>query len=282
MQGAARPDIYAYLDYREFLRDEYEHRKRHQRGFSYRWFAKKAGLSAPNFLQLVIQRKRNLTSESAQKFAAALDLGVPEARFFSDLVGFNQAQTPAEKNLHFERLGSYRRHRAVRALERSEYDYYSTWYVPVIRELVTCAGFREEPEWIAKHLIPNITTAQASQALELLLRLGFLVRGEDGTLKQADPLISTGPEVRSLAVKNFHHQMMERAAASIEIVPREARDISSLTVALGPEGLKAFKQEIVALRARLLEVSAQEQEPSRVVQLNFQLFPLAHTDEEAP
>lgn len=279
MARAQKVDIFGYLDYRAFLRDSYEHKKRHQRGFSYRWFARKAGLSSPNFLQLVIQGKRNLSSESAQRFAEALGLDTTESRFLGDLVSFNQATTPAEKNAHYERLSSYRKHRAVRALELSEFEYYSRWYVPVIRELVTCDGFEESPEWIASKLIPPITPAQASQALELLLRLGFLVREEGGRLVQADPLLSTGPEVRSLAVGNFHRQMMERAAASIELVEREWRDISALTVALGPEAFKLFKQKIVQLRSELLGLSAAEKTPTRVIQLNFQLFPLANTEE---
>jgi uncharacterized protein (TIGR02147 family) len=280
MPSTREPDLFAYLDYRAYLRDVYEHKKSAQRGFSYRWFARKAGLSAPNYLQLVIQGKRNLTPETAQKFAVALGLDATEARFFGDLVGFNQASSAAEKNLYYERLGSYRRHRAVRSVERDEFDYCSTWYVPVVREFVTCPGFRPDPEWISKHLIPPISPTQAAQAIELLLGLGFLVRGPDGSLRQESPLLSTGPEVRSLAIGNFHRQMMERAAASIELVPREWRDISSLTVALSPQGLQEFKQEIVALRAKLLERSAAEQNPTRVVQLNFQLFPMAFTDEE--
>jgi uncharacterized protein (TIGR02147 family) len=282
MVRSQRVDIFSYLDFRLFLRDEYELRKKQQRGFSYRWFAKKAGLSSPNFLQLIIQGKRNLSSETAQRFAEALSLDSTEARFFGDLVGFNQASSVSEKNAHYERLSGYRKHRAVRAVERNEFEYYSRWYVPVIREMVTCEGFREEPEWIAARLIPVITATQAGQAIELLLQLGFLVRDDCGKLRQADPLLSTGPEVRSLAVGNFHRQMMERAAAAIELVEREWRDISALTVALGPETFKLFKQKIVALRKELLEISANEQRPSRVIQMNFQLFPMASTEEKEP
>jgi uncharacterized protein (TIGR02147 family) len=99
-------------------------------------------------------------------------------------------------------------------------------------------------------------------------------------LRQGEVLLSTGPEVRSLAVGNFHRQMMERAAASIELVAREERDISGLTVALSAEACARFKQRIVELRAELLQLSAAETAPTRVVQLNFQLFPLATTEEE--
>jgi uncharacterized protein (TIGR02147 family) len=272
--------VYQYLDYRAFLRDAYRDRKQHQRGFSYRWFSRRAGLSSPNFLKLVIDGKRNLTVASARRFAAAFDLNVTETAFFCDLVAFNQARSPAEKNEYYERIRASRRHREVRALDHHEFDYFSRWYYPAVRELVACKGFRDDPAWIARRLVPPITPAQARHALELLTKLGLLRRDADGTLRQGEMLVSTGPEVRSLAVGNFHRQMMERAAASIELVAREERDISGLTVALSDEACHRFKQRIVELRAELLQLSAAETEATRVVQLNFQLFPLATTEEE--
>jgi uncharacterized protein (TIGR02147 family) len=272
--------VYRYLDYRAFLRDAYRDRKQHQRGFSYRWFSRRAGLRSPNFLKLVIDGKRNLTVASARRFAAAFDLNVTETAFFCDLVAFNQARSPAEKNEYYERIRASRRHREVRALDHHEFDYFSRWYYPAVRELVACKGFRDDPAWIARRLVPPITPAQARHALELLTKLGLLRRDADGTLRQGEMLVSTGPEVRSLAVGNFHRQMMERAAASIELVAREERDISGLTVALSDEACHRFKQRIVELRAELLQLSAAETEATRVVQLNFQLFPLATTEEE--
>ena len=272
--------VYRYLDYRAFLRDAYRDRKQHQRGFSYRWFSRRAGLRSPNFLKLVIDGKRNLTVASARRFAAAFDLNVTETAFFCDLVAFNQARSPAEKNEYYERIRASRRHREVRALDHHEFDYFSRWYYPAVRELVACKGFRDDPAWIARRLVPPITPAQARHALELLTKLGLLRRDADGTLRQGEMLVSTGPEVRSLAVGNFHRQMMERAAASIELVAREERDISGLTVALSDEACRRFKQRIVELRAELLQLSAAETEATRVVQLNFQLFPLATTEEE--
>jgi uncharacterized protein (TIGR02147 family) len=271
--------VYEYLDYRAFLRDAYRDLKAKQRGFSYRWFARRAGVVAPNFLKLVSDGKRNLTQPTARRFAEALGLDTQESVFFCNLVAFGQARTPAEKNSTYERLGAARGYRAVRSLERQDFEYLSRWYYPAVHELVSVRGFREDPDWIAQRLIPPITPAQAREALALLGKLGFLRRDESGVLRRADPLLSTGPEVRSLAIGNFHRQMMERAARSIELVDREDRDISGLTLALSRESFRMFKQKIVALRAELLQLSGEERAPTRVVQLNFQLFPLARNEE---
>ncbi len=279
---ALQVDVFAYFGYRAFLRDAYADLKQRQAGFSYRWFARRAGMTSPNFLKLVIDGKRNLSAASTERFATALELSSNETAFFRELVGFGQARSAAEKNRHFERIGAYRQHRAVCALERHQFESLSHWWYPAIRELVACEGFVEDPEWIAGRLVPAITPAQARQALDLLDALGFVERDERGRLRQRTPMLSTGPEVRSLAVGNFHRQMMERAAASIDLVDRDLRDTSGVTIALSPEAFQRVKQKIVELRAELLAVSAGEDRPTRVVQVNFQLFPLADTDGKVP
>lgn len=273
-------EIFDYLDYREFLRDAYRDLKTRQRGFSYRVFAKRAGMSSPNFLKLVIDGQRNLTAQSVERFAGALGLNPRETAFFRELVGFAQAASAAQKNEHYERIGKFRKHTSVRRLERDMFAYLSHWYYPAIRELVTCESFREDPEWISAQLRPAVPPARVKEAIDTLLQLGVLERDQSGTLKQGEPLLSTGPEVRSLAVGNFHRQMMERAAESIELCDREHREISGVTVALSQQRFEMFKQKIHALRAELLELSAAETAPTRVVQFNFQAFPLAMVDEE--
>jgi len=279
---ALQVDVFRYFEYRAFLRDAYRNLKERQPGFSFRWFARRAGMTSPNFLKLVIDGKRNLTASSTERFATALELTSSETAFFRELVGFGQARSAAEKNRHFERIGAYYQHRAVCALQRHQFEYLSRWWYPAIRELVACQGFVEDESWIAGRLVPPITPAQARQALDLLLELGVVERAPEGRLRQRKPMLSTGAEVRSLAVGNFHRQMMERAAASIDEVDRELRDISGVTVALSPEAFQVIKQKIVELRSELLALSAADSRPTRVVQVNFQLFPLATSTESEP
>ena len=52
--AVAIPSVFGYVDYRAFLRDHFQASKRVKRHWSYRYFARKAQLAAPNFLQLVM------------------------------------------------------------------------------------------------------------------------------------------------------------------------------------------------------------------------------------
>jgi uncharacterized protein (TIGR02147 family) len=68
--------------------------------------------------------------------------------------------------------------------------------------------------------------------------------------------------------------MMDRASAAIDLIPAADRDISSLTLCLGKNGLRRLKDRILRLRKELLELSVLEVDATQVVQVNFQLFPL--------
>ncbi len=278
----ARPlvDVFGYLDYRAFLRDYYAAKKARGRGFSFRSFSKKAALGSPNYLKLVMDGDRSLTAEMAERFAAACELTGEAASYFCDLVAFNQAKSAAARSERYERLSTFRRYRAAHKLELAQAAYHSTWYLPAIRELAARADFSEDPAWIATTLVPAITPAEASAAVARLLELRLLVRGEDGRVKQGDALVTTGAESQAVHLRNYHRTMIARGAEAIDLVAQAERDVSSLTLCLGKDGLRRFKERLQRFRRELLELSALESAPEQVVQINFQLFPLSRSRTE--
>lgn len=271
----AMPDIFKYLDYRRYLKDFYQAKKR-QKGsaFSFRSFARDAGFSSPNFLKLVMEGKRNLGVRGITQFAKGLRLNKQEAIYFKSLVHFKQVETDAERNKWYRRLATSKRYREIKEIERDQFDYYSNWYNVAIRELVLLDDFKEKAEWIAKKLAPPITAKQAKDSLELLQRLGFLKRDSKGRLIQAEQNISTAREVQSLAIANFHRQMIAQGSDSIEKTPPDKRDISSLTLAI-PEGkFQEAKKRIQEFRRELNVLLSDDKESDSVYQVNFQIFNL--------
>ena len=113
--------IFEYDNYRAYLRDLYKFYKETKPQFSYRYFSQKAGFRSPNFLQLVIEGKRNLSPESVEKFTHALKLGKKEAEFFRVLVYLNQARTVSEKKIYAEQLMQFRPFRYIYPLPKRGY-----------------------------------------------------------------------------------------------------------------------------------------------------------------
>lgn len=273
------PNLFTYLDYRKFLKDTFEEFKNTKRGFSHRSFARMADFSSSNYILLVMQGKRNLSGDGILKVARALKLKRAEAEFFEFLVRFNQAASDSERNFYYARISANRQYASAHMLEREQFDYYSKWYIPAIREMVLLKDFKEDPEWIARRLGSAITSKDAKSALELLLRIGLLVRNESGRLVQNEAHIASGDEVASLAMTNFQREMIERAAVSIEKTPEGKREIGSITFAVSKEKFAEAKRMMRDFRSRLAGFLTDEAAADAVYQFNFQFFNLSEDKE---
>ncbi|MDY6854378.1 MAG: TIGR02147 family protein [Thermodesulfobacteriota bacterium] len=278
MDNTERPIIYDYMDYRDFLNDMFRFRKKKDKYFSYRHFANKAGFSSPNFLQLVIEGKRNLTNTSLAKVAKGFGLNKQEREFFENLVIMNQARDHEEKNHYLKKMMSIRAYTKVRIIEKKSYEYFSKWYNPAIREIVLFGDRNFTSEEIASTLSPKITPREAERALNLLLELRLIEKDKDGLWQQSDLALSTGPEVMSIAVANFHREMLKLAAESLERYPANERDITGLTLRVNSGSMAEIKKRIARFRKELLEFAFDEEDTDQVIQISLQAFPLTKKD----
>lgn len=266
-------EVFDFLDYRDFLRGYYEHKKA-GRGFSYRAFSRRAGLKSPNYLKLVIDGDRNLTPAMAERFGEACGLKGSGLRFFVDLVAFNQAKTSEERADRYRDLTGHRSFRKAQRLDLKHAEYHSEWFIPAVRELAHREDFRADATWIASQMMPQISQSDAERALEVLRELQMLREDEDG-VSPTDALVTTGPQTKWVHIGEYHRVMMQRAAESIDLVPAADRDISSLTLCVDAGKLQEIKAQLAVLRQSLLALADDSSDPARVIQINFQLFPLS-------
>ena len=277
LRAAPGVSVFEFLDHRAFLRAYYQHEKARRPAFSHRYFSRKAGLRSPNFLKLVMDGARNLGPETVPKFSQAIGLTGEAAAFFADLVAFGQAESVADKNRAFERISASRRFKTARRIEGDLFQYLSHWYYPAIRELAARADFQEDPRWIAAQLRPKVAVADAERALALLLSLGLLVRDPaTGRVLRGEPTLTTEHQVvTTLAVRNFHRQMLERASDSIETVRPHRRDLAALTVCIRPETAALVKERIHRFREEITALCDGDDAGAVVYQLNVQWFPMS-------
>jgi len=273
----AKINIFQYTDYRAYLRACFDERKKNDRGFSHRFLCRRLGLAAPNSIMLIMQGKRNITRSLAFRISEEFKHTVKEAEYFESMVGFSQAKTTDEKDRYFTRMMGLRRKTTnVDKIDESQYEYYSNWYNLVIRELVTCSEFKGDYKWLARNIRPPITQSQAKRSVKLLLKLG-LIRKKGNSFVHSAAMISTGPDVTSLAVANFHKTMAERAAAAMNIVRKEERDMTACTVYISRKGFEEIKKTITECRKRVLSIAEADEPVDRVYQVNFQVFPVSKT-----
>ena len=267
------PDVLQYTNYRVYLRDYYEFKKKTVPAFSLRFFAEKAGLSSHAHLKLTIDGKRNITKNTVVKLIHGLGLDGQRAAYFESLVFFNQAQTDADKQVYYAQLLKASPRSKLHKMDAAQFRIFREWHHSAILEMVALKDFRPIPDWISKRLGGLITPAQVTESLKLLVELGLLVKTANG-YRQRDPLITTDDEVQDMMVKMYHLQMLKLSADMLSALPGSQRDVSALTFSIKREDFPNLKKHLQLMRKELLDFSAKAGEGEDVVQINIQLYPL--------
>jgi uncharacterized protein (TIGR02147 family) len=268
----ARIALYRYNDYRLFLKDMIEHLRQTTYRFSLRQLANQAGFSTPNIFQMVLNGQRKLNNDGINRVADLFKLSNKEREFFRNLVNLGQAKSHEEKDHFYRQLTHSQRYSVLNKDEKYLYKFYSRWYFPVIRELVSTTDFIPDPAWIAERITPPISSAEATRAIRILEQCNQIRRTERG-YEQITPVVTTGEEVTSVAVTNFHKTMIRKAAEALDKTPHTQRNVSSLTFASSNETYSAIVKEIYTMQQRIIAMLKNERKPEEVFQLNFQLFP---------
>jgi len=269
-----KPLVFEYDNYRSYLADTYSYMKTNHNYFSYRYFSRAAGFQSPNFLKLVIDGKRNLTTDSLSKFSKGLKLNKEEYQFFGNLVKFNQADKSEKKSHYAKELFKSKAFRRIYPLKSAESDYYSKWYFIPVRELVASDYFQDDANWIAKQLQPEITPAQASRALHELEALGLIQPDENGRLRQSESAVHSGNEVLSTLISQYHREMLRLAAESMDRFHNLDREISAVTLFLSEENFSKLKEKVQKFRDDLCTEFGSESSPEKIYQIGLQVFPL--------
>ena len=267
------PDVLQYTNYRVYLRDYYEYKKKTVPAFSLRFFAEKAGLSSHAHLKLTIDGKRNITKNTVVKLIHGLGLESQRAAYFESLVFFNQAQTDADKQVYYAQLLKASPRSKLHKMDKAQFRIFREWHHSAILEMVALKDFHPIPDWISRRLGGLVTPAQVTESLKLLVEVGLLVKTANG-FRQRDPLITTDDEVQDLMVKMYHLQMLKLSANMLSALPGAQRDVSALTFSIKREDFPNLKKHLQLMRKELLDFSAKAGEAEEVVQVNIQLYPL--------
>lgn len=267
------PEVFSFLDHREFLREWFETKRTLSKAFSYRTFAKKAGFASHAFLSEVIQGRRNLSTESAEKCLSALSIAGEAARYFLILVRYGQ-ETHLDKRQDL--LSELLRLQASRAIERvtgEQSEYFTHWLNLALREVAVFSHLGTA-ERMADFLRPAARADEVRRSLELLERLQLVQRVAPGKWEYAFPRLTPG-DVPAEIVRSLKRQMMLLAVDRIDQPPSPDTHLSSVTVSVSRKRLSKVWEILERTRREILSETATDEDPAdQVVQVNLQMFPL--------
>ncbi len=271
--------VFDYQNYRLFLNDFLNYKKKHGKGFSQRDILKKMGISSTGFLSNVLSGRNNLTTTQIAALGKVLKLKKAETAYFETVVLFTQAKTIDEKNTYYSRMVKLHKSK-FKSLKPSQLSLFAKWHYAVIRELIYFYEFRGDYKELAKMVNPPITPKEAQDAIMELEKIGLIAKNSQGVYRQESGIVTTGDEVRSFHVANFIHETMKRAERALDTTPPEERDMSVLTLKVSPEKMKQIKTEIQMFRKKILGLVETDNNQNQVYQCNINFFPATKRGED--
>lgn len=267
------PDILNYIDFKIYLADLYAHRKDVYPKYSYRKLAEDFGFKPTNFFYLLIQGKRKLTFEALHKIVQFSNFSSKQRRYFETLVHYNQTEDESEKKdleKHLNKIKGKKKD----VLSQEKYSYFSHWYIPVIREIISLKGFVPNLTWISRKVVPKISQVTIRETLSILEKLKMIQKKGTKWI-QSDEHLSTELMVDSEILGRYHEQLLNLSLLSLEQNP-EDRDIGSMTMSLSDEQFQWLVEKVRDFREEIQEeLKKQTDSPSKVCLLNMQLFPVS-------
>ena len=266
-------EIIEYTDYRKFIQDYYDERKRCS-AFSWHAFAQKAGFSSDVYLKYVCEGKKNLSVGSAGSVANAMGLVGFEYDYFVLMVSYAHAKNDAAKRAAFEERCALAQAHKIRVLGDEEFNYFKSWRNSVIRELAPHMP-GAKPLDMARACKQKISATEVSETLDFLIKAKLLKKDKNGNYQQTDKAIKMAPvEAVPLAARDLQRQMGEFAIQSLEL-PLSERVMSGYTLGLTHRAYERIKKEVDEFYRRVVAIATEEDETDRVYRLNVQLFPMS-------
>ncbi|RYZ69712.1 MAG: TIGR02147 family protein [Proteobacteria bacterium] len=267
------PLIHQYSSYRDFIRDAYLYRRSVKAGFSMRRFAQLAGLKSPNYLQLVIDSKKNLTRETASSVASALTLKGAEKDLFLSLVDSENAKTSSERlQAEKAKLSALRKIHG-KIIPSAQSVVLTRWYHLLVRELVLLTDFKPTGSWISARLGGLITSKEAQESLELLLKTGFVTEN-NGSYAVAEPVLSTeGGDFQHVFMQRHHAETLAMWSTQIERLSPAEQELGLLNIPISESKIPELAKKIKQFQDEIIGWVQDEKSADRVVQVGVYLMP---------
>ena len=266
-------EIVEYTDYRKYIQDYYDERKRSS-AFSWQKFAQNAGFSSAVFLKYVCEGKKNLSVGAAGSVASAMGLAGFEQTYFVLMVSYAHAKDDKTKRAAFEERCALAKAHKVHVIGNDEFDYFKSWKNAVLREIAPHMP-GAKPLEMARACEPAISAAEVSETLNFLVKMKLLKKDKDGNYHQTDKAVTMASmDAIPVAARDLQRQMGEFAIRALDL-PLSERTMSGFVLGLTERSYERIRKEMSDFYRRVVAIATEEDETERVYRLNMQLFPLS-------
>jgi uncharacterized protein (TIGR02147 family) len=278
-----KPVLSTYTDYRRYLHDFYNFKRIQTadsvRPYAYADFAAAANIKSPNYLKLIIDGRRNLSTAMMAKFSKALGHSKAEATEFAALVKYSQAKTPAERNQHLKVLADIRVEKQIKEgqLLSTDFEKVLSWVTWVLHAMIDQKNVRFDVETLRNLMRNKATEEEIKTSLQGLVERGEVQIEPDGKAKKSREVMSGRENVPVELIRKLQAELIYLGLESLFQDRPQDREFGAMTTALTEDEFDQLKFELRQLRkkwSKNFSVNRHQSKGDRVFQLNIQLFPI--------
>jgi len=274
------PNLYAYNDFRRYLADWLAAKKTEDPRFTGAEVHRRLGLPNTRSFYPDIVAGRNLTATFVERFVVLLDLDRDQAQFFRALVRFNQAESVDERELAFDQVVAFNR-TPRNILDSRQMEFFRDWRHGAIRALLDTDNYGDEPDRIAKEIVPRLTPGQVRESLQLLSDLALIALNDDGFWKPTETSISTPEGTRDDLIVALQLQHLELAQKSLLAKDAPERMVATNVISVSKDVAYQIERKLEKLRAEIRSmVHKDTAAPTEVRLFQTSLIPLKKSSKE--
>jgi uncharacterized protein (TIGR02147 family) len=263
--------MFAYSDYQTYLQGVFFQKRKQNKSYSLRAFARDLKIS-PSRLTEIFSRKNGLSSSNASKISEILKHDAEEAEWFHASVESQHSRSELQRKQAIDRFLKFQT-RKTKMIRADEFRLISEWYHLSILELLNIKDSELNPQWISAQL--GITVAEAANAIERLIRLGWIHEEGKKWISRKEYRSMTAP-VAIKTIQKYQKQLIQKAEKAIQTQSPDIRTMQSLVLALPKKNYTKAIEELEAFCQDFnLKFGAKSGNGDHVYALTMQFFQIS-------
>ncbi len=273
-------NVFEFNNIYELLNVHFNLKKIKNPKYSLRSYARQLGYKNPSLISDVLNQKRRPNSKLLKRISDQSKWTEQQLRYVE---GLNLLNSIGKVNNKTEVVQKYLDSIQTKVNNNKIYltldifNYISEWQHLVILELLELKDFKNDPNWISKKLNNLVSPEKVSITLERMERLKLIKKNKNNAkwIKTKKLPLWIGDTLPSLAIQNFHSQMIELGLQALKLKSQKERDIRGTTFSFEKSKMNIVTDLVKDFHEKLLLLNDSSQNDC-VLQLNTQLFLLTN------
>ncbi|WP_413575802.1 TIGR02147 family protein [Bdellovibrio sp. HCB290] len=285
----SRPNIFEFVDYRQYITVFFEYKKSQNPRFSYDFVAKRLGTSRAYLKNISIGR-RHIHLDKIPALAKVFDLSQLEIEYFLMAVAKSTVKN-TEVDEYFGRImdalkaQNYLSTKYIApAMDGKGIYINNNWLGSVIHEMSRLEGFKFDSQKILSQLVDHedITIENVEKIMKELLELGMIVLKEDGVVQHVPVEQSMLPQSHQESLKSFRVSIEKSYSILNDAAKYRPLRFFAGCLAVNFADFDKIHREFCLYHDKVVEISKTSVNPDHIVYLSDCFFNVTKKEQAEP